>query len=113
MADVRRQIGYPSAYSACVAQRHLTIDQYRNRESGRAAISLEEFILLANDWGKSPIELFCLLSEAMDSSAFAPVAQKLEINITEARQRFKAKQLQTGMAFEQLFLLVLKDQIQI
>lgn len=110
---VRSELGFGSAYDACIAQSCLTYDQYINRESGRAAISVEDVMGLADGWGRSPAELFCLLSEAMQENAFQPIADKLGVSTTEAQRRFKVKQTQSGLRFEQLFLLVLKDQIQL
>lgn len=113
LRQVRLSLGYPSVCSAFSAQNHLTYDQLVNRELGRAAISLEDLIKLADDWGSSPGELFCLLSEAMEESTFTPLAIKFGLTVDEARKRFQSKQAQTGIQFEQLYLLVLKDQIQI
>lgn len=113
LVSVRKQLGYPSAYAACVAQTHLTYDQLRNRESGRAALSIEDLVGLAHGWGRSPAELFCLLSEALDDNTYLPIAEKAGTTVDEAKRRFQAKQVQTGMQFEQLFLLVLRDQIKL
>lgn len=113
LVAVRKGLGFPSAYAACHAQKHLSYDQYTKRERGYTTISVMDVVNLAHDWGKSPAELFCLLSEEMDGSTFEPLAVKCGLTSSEAKKRFKAKQIETGLSFDQLFLLITKDQIQL
>lgn len=109
--EVRRQLGYHTLDAAYRAQKSLTIDQYSKRESGRVAWAVEDLVTLAHDWGITPAQLFCLWAEEFDGSTFAPLSEKTGLTIAECRRRFEVRRAQLGLTFQQMYLLVMADQV--
>jgi len=109
--NVRERLGYPTAEAGFRAQQHLTMEQWKNRESGRTEWTVLELVHLAHDWQMAPAELFCLWAEEVDGSTFAPLSEKTGLTIAECRRRFEVRRGQLGLSFQQLYLLVLKDQV--
>lgn len=108
---MRERLGFATGESGFRAQHHLTIEQYKNRESGRTEWTVLELVHLAHDWKMAPAELFCLWAEEVDSSTFAPLSDKTGLSIAECRRRFELRRGQLGLSFQQMYLLVLKDQV--
>jgi len=109
--EVRRKLGYATAERGYRAQQSLSYAQFTDREKGRIEWAVGDLIVLAHEWGLSPAELFCLWVDEYDGSTFAPLAEKTGLSIGETKRRFERKQSETGLSFEQLFLLAMKDQI--
>jgi hypothetical protein len=52
-----------------------------------------------------------LWAEEFDGSTFAPLAEKTGLTIAETRRRFEARRAALGLSFQQLYLLVMGDQV--
>jgi hypothetical protein len=109
--EVRRSLGYPTVDAAYRAQTALTLHQYSKRESGLVAWAVDDLIALAHDWQIPPAQLFCLWAEEFDGSTFAPLAEKTGLTIAETRRRFESRRAALGLSFQQLYLLVMGDQV--
>ena len=109
--ELRSSMGYPTMEAGYRAQQHLTFEQYANRESGRTPWDVLDLIRLAHDWGLTPAELFSRWAEEFDGSTFAPLAEKTGLTIAETRRRFESRRAALGLSFQQLYLLVMGDQV--
>ena len=104
-------LGYAYAQDAFKAQSTFTYWEYYKRESGRVSWRIEDIASLAIDYRVPTAELICYWLQAYNGITFGDMAFKLGLTTEETRRRFEAKLKGSGLPFEQLYLLVMRDQV--
>jgi len=104
-------LGFAYAQDAFKAQSTFTYWEYYKRESGRVSWRVEDIASLASDYHVPAAELVCRWLQAYDGTTFGEMAVKVGLTTRETQRRFEARLKSSGLPFEQLYLLVMSDQV--
>lgn len=104
-------LGFAYAQDAFKAQQTFTYWEYYKRESGRVSWRVEDITSLASDYQVPVAELVCRWLQAYNGETYGNMAAKIGLTTTETQRRFEARLKSSGLPFEQLYLLVMSDQV--
>ena len=106
-------LGYAYSQDAGDAQKTLGAWAFYRRYTGLTSWKLEDVLAVADDWGINPAELICRIFQEYNGSTLYPIAEKMGLTLAETERRFEAKLAASRLTYNQLYLLVLSEQVKL